>query len=162
MNLPAKSILHQSFEVGISLKGVGGLLEVFCGVVIGLLKPAQMNEIVRRICAIVLVEFPHIAAHVLDASQRWSDHGGTTFASLYLLSHGVVKVGLVICLWMNKLWAYPLTIVVFSLFVVYQLHRYTHTHSWTLIALSAFDAVIIYLTWQEYQQQKKRGQQKGK
>jgi uncharacterized membrane protein len=156
MSPPRSSLLHQSFEVGISLKGVGGLLEVFGGLVLGLLKPSDMNEIVRRICASLLVEFPHIAAHVLDASQRWTDHGGTRFASLYLLSHGAVKVALVICLWMNKLWAYPLTIVVFTLFVVYQVHRFTHTHAWTLIALSVFDAVVIYLTWQEYQQQKKK------
>ncbi|MGA7623467.1 MAG: DUF2127 domain-containing protein [Candidatus Acidiferrales bacterium] len=160
MSSTGKSILHESFEVGISLKGVGGLLEVFGGLVLGLLKPSDMNEIVRRICAILLVEFPHIASHVLDASQRWTDYGGTRFASLYLLSHGVVKVALVICLWMNKLWAYPLTIVVFTLFVVYQLHRFTHTHSWTLIALSVFDAVIIYLTWQEYQEQKTHKEKK--
>jgi uncharacterized membrane protein len=155
-----KSLLHQSFEVGISLKGVGGLLEVFGGFVLWLVKPPEMNEIVRRICASLLVEFPHIASHVLDASQRMADHGGTKFASLYLISHGVVKVALVICLWMSKLWAYPLTIVVFALFMIYQVHRFTHTHSWSLIALTVFDAVIIYLTWQEYQQQKKTGHQK--
>jgi uncharacterized membrane protein len=34
----------------------------------------------------------------------------------------------------------------------YQLHRFTRTHSWALIWLTVFDAVIIYLTWKEYQQ----------
>ncbi len=53
-----------------------------------------------------------LPSHVLNASQRMADNG-TTFASYYLLSHGIVKLALVICLWCNKLWAYPLTIVGF-------------------------------------------------
>jgi len=64
---------------------------------------------------------------------------------------------LVVALWFNKLWAYPLTIVVFGGFMVYQVYRYTHTHSFALMMLTAFDAVVVWLTWQEWQlQQKKR------
>jgi uncharacterized membrane protein len=55
---------------------------------------------------------------------------------------------------MNKLWAYPLTIFVFAAFCVYQIHRYTHTHSVTLILLTLFDLALIYLTWREYLEQK--------
>ena len=76
------------------------------------------------------------------------------FASLYLLSHGLVKVVLVICLWLNKLWAYPLTIAVFAAFMVYQIYRFTYTHSLALIILTLFDGLLIFLTWKEYQDQK--------
>jgi uncharacterized membrane protein len=76
------------------------------------------------------------------------------FASLYLLSHGLVKAVLVICLWMNKLWAYPLTIAVFAAFVIYQIYRFTHTHSVALVILTLFDLLLIFLTWKEYQDQK--------
>jgi uncharacterized membrane protein len=155
MSMQRKSILHESFEVGISLKGVGALFEIAGGVLLWLVKPSQMNDIVRRVADYLLVDAPHhpFASHVLNASQRMADNG-TTFASYYLLSHGVVKLALVICLWCNKLWAYPLTMVVFTAFIVYQVHRFTHTHSWTLIALTIFDAVIVYLTWKEYQAQR--------
>ena len=150
-----KSILHQSFEVGISLKGVGALFEIAGGMVLWFVKPSQMNDIVRRLGENLLADAPHhpFAVQVLNASQRIADNG-TTFASLYLLSHGVVKLALVICLLLNKMWAYPLTIVVFAAFMVYQVHRFTHTHSWALIWLTVFDAVIVYLTWQEYQEQR--------
>jgi uncharacterized membrane protein len=150
-----KSILHQSFEVGISLKGVGALFEIASGMVLWFVKPTQMNEIVRWLGENVLADAPHhpFAVHVLNASQRFADNG-TTFASLYLLAHGVVKLALVICLMLNKIWAYPLTIAVFTAFMVYQVHRFTHTHSWALIWLTAFDAVIVYLTWKEYQEQR--------
>jgi uncharacterized membrane protein len=161
MSMQRKTILHQTFEVGISLKGVGALLEIAGGVLLWLVKPSQMNDIVRWVGENLLVDAPHhpFATHVLNASQRFADQG-TTFASYYLLAHGTVKLALVICLLCNKIWAYPLTIAVFSAFMVYQVHRFTHTHSWTLIWLTIFDAVIVYLTWQEYQEQKAKRSEK--
>jgi uncharacterized membrane protein len=149
-----KSILHQSFEVGISLKGVGALFEIASGLLLWFVKPSQMNDIVRWLGENVLADAPHhpFAVHVLNASQRFADNG-TTFAS-YLLAHGVVKLALVVLLLFNKIWAYPLTIAVFGAFMVYQVHRFTHTHSWALIWLTVFDAVIVYLTWKEYQEQR--------
>jgi uncharacterized membrane protein len=154
MTKPHKSLLHESFEVGISLKGLGGLIEIFGGVILWFVKPSAMNDLVRRVCGDLLVDAPHniFASHLMNASQKMAD-GGTTFASLYLLSHGIVKVALVIALWRDKLWAYPLTIVVFAVFMGYQMRRFTHTHSWALVALTIFDAVIIFLTWKEYQRQ---------
>ena len=150
-----KSILHQSFEVGISLKGVGALFEIASGLLLWFVKPSQMNEIVRRLGENLLADAPHhpFAVQVLNASHRFADNGAE-FASMYLLAHGVVKLVLVICLMLNKIWAYPLTIAVFTAFMVYQVHRFTHTHSWALIWLTVFDAVIVYLTWQEYQEQR--------
>jgi uncharacterized membrane protein len=157
-----KSILHQSIEVGILLKGMGALFEIAGGLVLWFVKPSQMNDIVRRLGENLLADAPHhpFAVHVLNASQRMADNG-TTFASLYLLSHGVVKLALVICLLLNKMWAYPLTIVVFSAFMVYQVRRFTHTHSWALIWLTVFDAVIVYLTWKEYQEQRAARKEKS-
>jgi uncharacterized membrane protein len=153
--MQVKSILHESFEVGISLKGIGALCEIAGGVALWLVNPSQMNDIVRKLGENLLADAPHhpFAVHVLNASQRMADHG-TTFASLYLFSHGIVKLALVILLLLNKLWAYPLTIVVFIGFMAYQVRRFTHTHAWSLIALTIFDAVIVFLTWKEYQQQK--------
>ena len=99
MKVAPQSILHESFRVGISLKGVGGLFEVFSGVVLWLLKPSQMNEIVRRICDALLVDAPHsrIVSHVLNASQQMADNGSTKFASMYLHLAWSGKVALVIC-----------------------------------------------------------------
>jgi uncharacterized membrane protein len=61
-------------------------------------------------------------------------------------------------LWLNKLWAYPLTIAVFGAFAVYQVFRFTHTHSWALVILTIFDVLIILLTWNEYRHQKEKRQ----
>ena len=63
---------------------------------------------------------------------------------------GRVKSGLVTGLLMRKLWAYPTTIVVLGLFIVYQLYRYTQTHGLGLLLLTALDVVVVGLTWHEY------------
>jgi uncharacterized membrane protein len=60
----------------------------------------------------------------------------------------------VTALWFDKLWAYPLTMAVFAAFSVYQVYRFAHTHSLALALLTVFDVLIIYLTWEEYREQK--------
>ena len=153
------SLLHESFEVGIAVKGFDGLLEFLGGAIIFFMKPSQMNDLVRKICEHLLARAPHsaVALQVFNASQNMTD-SSTKFAALYLLSHGLVKALLVICLWMNKLWAYPLTIAVFGAFAVYQVFRFTHTHSWALLVLTVFDVLIILLTWNEYRHQREKRQ----
>jgi uncharacterized membrane protein len=149
-----RSLLSETFHAGITLKGIDGLLETIGGVLLWFLKPSELNEIVRFILQHELSRDPHdwIGVHLLHATAKLAD-ADPAFASLFLLSHGVTKVALVTCLWMNKLWAYPLTIAVFAAFGAYQAYRYTHTHSVWLLVLTIFDIVLIFLTWEEYKQQ---------
>ena len=78
--------------------------------------------------------------------------------ALYLLSHGIVKLFAVVALLKNKLWGYPLSIVVFGGFVLYQIYRFTLTGAIGLIALTIFDLVVIWLIWLEYRAVKSRDQ----
>jgi uncharacterized membrane protein len=152
-----KTILHDSFRIGIAIKGFDGILEMVAGVALWFVSPAQMSAFVKSLTEHMLTRIPHsyISKHLLAASQGFTNDS-REFAAYYLLSHGFVKVVLVICLWMNKLWAYPLTIAVFGLFMLYQVHRYTQTHSVSMILLTIFDGLIIYLTWMEFKRQEKR------
>jgi uncharacterized membrane protein len=77
------------------------------------------------------------------------------FAGVYLLSHGVIKVVLVASLFRERLWAYPAAIVVFTLFIVYQMYRYMLQSSISMIVLSVLDVVVIGLTWLEYRRLKR-------
>jgi uncharacterized membrane protein len=77
------------------------------------------------------------------------------FGAVYLLAHGAVKVGLVIALLLNKLWAYPCMITVLLIFIGYQLYRIVLQPSVGLVALTVFDAVIVVLTWREYRRQRR-------
>ena len=155
--MKASSLLHGTFRTGITLKGIGGLMETAGGVLLWFISPAALSAMVRNLLEREEQRDPYdfIAAHFLHLA-RDIGHADPTFASLYLLSHGVVKTILVIALWFNKYWAYPLTIAVFGGFMAYQVYRYTHTHSFALLALTIFDAAVVWLTWHEYQAQKKK------
>jgi uncharacterized membrane protein len=153
---PPSKLLDRTFHAGITLKGIGGLMEMTGGVLLWFVKPAAMSATVQFLFLQDLSRNPDgfFTSHVLRESSKFANLD-PTFASMYLLSHGITKVILVVCLWLNKLWAYPLTIFVFAGFCVYQVHRYTRTHSISLILLTIFDLFLIYLTWREYLQEKR-------
>ncbi len=155
MNSPR--FLRATFRTGITLKGIDGLLEATGGVLLWFIKPEALGSTLQAIFQHELSRDPHdfIAAHLLHVSEKFTS-SDPLFASIYLLSHGLVKAVLSILLWMNKLWAYPLAIAVFSAFSVYQIYRYSHTHAFVLLVLTVFDVMIVYLTWEEYGVEKSR------
>jgi len=151
------SFLKASFRTAITVKGIDGLLEAVGGVLLWFVKPESLGGSLQGIFQHELSRDAHdfIAAHLLHASEKFA-HSDPLFASIYLFSHGLIKAMLSAFLWMNELWAYPLAIGVFSAFSVYQVYRFTHTHSITLLLLTVFDLLIVYLTWEEYRVEKSR------
>jgi uncharacterized membrane protein len=145
------TILNGAFQTGITVKGIDGVLEVLGGMLLWLIHPSAMNAIVRAFTQHALSRDPQdfVAVHLLRASEILVN-GNRLFASLYLLSHGATKIVLVVALWMNALWAYPLTIFVFAAFSAYQMYQYSHTHSIAMLLLTIFDVVLICLTWLEW------------
>lgn len=155
MKIFRKTFLHDVFRLGIVLKGIDGLAEIAGGSLVWLLTPASAARIVRTLFRHELAEDPKdfLANHLIWASrglarQKW-------FAAAFLLSHGLAKVVLVVALWFNRLWAYPVMIVVLGGFIVYQADRIAQTHSLMLALLTLFDALIVWLTWREYREQRR-------
>jgi len=145
------SVLHAGFEVGILLKGIHAALEIIGGVLLIFVKPSTLNFWVRALTQNELIEDPHdfLANLIVGASGHYS-LSSQHFGVAYLLSHGLVKIVLVLLLWRKKIWAYPLAAGILVLFIGYQVLRWTHTHSAFLVYLSLFDAVMIWLTLVEY------------
>lgn len=147
--------IHAVFVVGIVLKAFNGLIETIGGVLF--LATGSVMSIITYIVQQELLEDPkdiiaNYAQHLLPLLSIHTE----LFIAIYLLVHGIIKIFLVIGLLMNKLWAYKLSIVVFILFIIYQLYRYSFSHSPFLLVLSLFDVIIIGLTWHEYTYLKKR------
>ncbi len=150
-----RTLLHESFRAGITIKGIDGILEAIGGVILWFVKPSALNKIALRFLEIDLPFDRHefIITHLYRATEHLAN-GSKHFASVYLLTHGLIKAILVTALWFDALWAYPLTIFVFGIFCVYQVHRFLYTHSLALILITVFDLLIIYLTCREYRDQK--------
>ena len=144
-------VVHFIFELSVIGKGIDGVLEIVGGALLFFTSPERMNSVVQLLTQHELSEDPtdRIATYLLNSTHQLTK-GATLFAAAYLLWHGVVKVGLVGGLLLRHRWTYPAAIVAFSLFLVYQLYRYSHTHSTALLALSIVDVGVIILTWIEY------------
>jgi uncharacterized membrane protein len=139
------------FRIAVSLKGLDGVLETAGGIALLVASPGWIAQVATVLTWDFLVAHPRsaVAHHLANSAQHLST-GSERFAAVYLLAHGFVKIGLVAALLKNQRWAYPTAMIVFGVFVVYQLHRFTITHAMLLPPLSLFDLVVIGLIWLEY------------
>lgn len=154
-SIQKNNIVHKSFEIGIILKGIDGVLEVIGGILLMFLNPLRLNKLTVILTQHELSEDPRdvIANYMIKISSNFSI-STQYFGVFYLISHGVVKFILVMLLRKKKLWAYPLTIVSLVLFIIYQIYRYTIDHSIGLLILTIFDIIMIVLTFIEYKSMK--------
>src|ERR1700680_2533178 len=143
--------IHQMFQVGVLLKGAHALIECAGGIALALVSTSTIAHLVDAITQDELIEDPKdfVATHLLTWVQHFSV-ATKHFYAFYLLSHGLVKLLLVIGLLKNKLWAYPASLIALGLFVLYQLYRFSYTHGAGLIVLTVFDLLVMSLIWNEF------------
>jgi uncharacterized membrane protein len=147
-----KTLLDKAYEIGLIIKGIDGTFELIGGILVLTLTPQFIRNFTHNVVDSELHQNPHnfIALHVLHAGDKLAS-GHNWFAAAFLLTHGLVKVVLVACLLLNKLWAYPYALGVLSLFLVYQVYALITSPGPGMAALSILDAVIIWLVWREWQ-----------
>ena len=143
--------IHQIFQISVLIKGAFAVIECVAGVAFFLVSTSSIQNLVNMLTQEDLTENPKdfIATHLLAAAQNFSVET-KNFYALYLLSHGIVKLLLVIGLLRNKLWSYPASLIVLGLFIVYQLYRFSYTHGAGLMLLTVFDIFVMGLIWHEY------------
>ena len=149
-------LTDKAFRVGLFFKGIDGLIETIGGIFLLFIKPEQINHLARWLTQGQLSEDPHdfIANHILKTAHELTG-ASLIFGAAYLLSHGIVKIVLVIEVLRGHLWAYKGLIGVTTLFVIYQVYRITFDKfSASLFLLTIFDLIIIYLTLKEYRRHK--------
>jgi uncharacterized membrane protein len=150
---PISRSLDRTFRISVTLKGLDGALETIGGLVLLFVRPATINQLARTLTQHELSQDPHdvIARHLLRSAGHLT-HGTTVFAAVYLLSHGLAKVVLVVAVLREQLWAYPGMIALLGAFIAYQLYRLTVVRlTLGLSLLTVFDAFVVWLTWREYQ-----------
>jgi uncharacterized membrane protein len=143
--------IHQIFQVSVLLKGAHALIECLGGIALALVSTGSIANFVNAITQDELIKDPNdfVATHLLAMAHNFSVQT-QHFYAFYLLSHGLVKVALVVGLLKEKLLAYPASLIVLTLFVLYQLYRFSYTHGLGLIVLTLFDIVVMGLIWHEY------------
>ncbi len=142
--------ISKIFTISVLLKAINAVLEIIAGILFFF--TGAITNIISYLARAELIEDPSdfLANKIQHYLPYLSEHT-QLFTAFYLLSHGIIKLFLVVGLLRRRLWAYPSAILVFILFILYQLYRYTLTHSIFLIFLTLFDLFVVWLTWHEYQ-----------
>lgn len=145
------TVIHDIFLVSITLKAINGILELIAGVGILIVGHERVLWVASKLASTELVEDPHdnFATWLLHWSSSFTAHAQTV-AALYLLSHGLIKLFIVYNVLRGHKWAYPLAIVVFSAFTIYQFNLFLHVHSWTMGIFTTLDIVVVIFTVLEW------------
>ena len=143
--------IRQIFQISVLLKGAHAAIECVGGMALALISTTTIVNWVNALTQDELIEDPNdfLATHLLTWAQGFSVET-KHFYAFYLLSHGLVKLLLVVGLLRNKLWSYPASLAILGLFIIYQLYRFSYTHGMGLIVLTVFDVLVMGLIWHEY------------
>ena len=143
--------IHQIFVISVLLKGVHALIECSGGIALFLVSTDTIVALVSRATQEEIREdrSDFVATHLLGMAQHFSV-GTKTFYAFYLLSHGLIKLLLVVGLLTNQRWSYPASLVALAGFIAYQVYRFSYTHSVGLVLLTAFDLFVMALIWHEW------------
>jgi uncharacterized membrane protein len=148
--------LHPWFEavykIGVGIKGFDGLVEFAIGVAL-LFSPQLVHTLLGGV-AQELGEhhgqvFQFIAEYVARVDGELA-RSGLTFLIVFLITHGLVKLGLVYCLLREIVRAYPVALAILGAFLVYQVYVFIIHPTIGMAIFSVLDAVIVWLVWGEY------------
>ena len=150
--------IHRLFNISLILKGLFSLVEIVGGLLVLYINQQFILNLILAVTADELSDDPHdLFANFLVHSAQQFSISSQYFIAIYLLVHGIIKGLLIIALFKEKLWSYPLAMIIFSLFSGYQIIEFIRTGSIWLLILTALDVVIIALAWHEYRYMKKTG-----
>ena len=85
---------------------------------------------------------------VHETNALWtSSH---TFAILFLTTHAVIKLSIVIGLLKNFRWAYPFSAIALVAMILYQAVSLVLNFGFGMLLITLFDIFILWLIWHEY------------
>ena len=149
------SALDKAFYTSLVLKALDSILEIIGGIFLLFVSPNIINRAVMWLTEHELATDPHdFWANYLRHASAHLTSSSTLFGAFYLLSHGIVKIVVIVALFKQKIWAYPWMIAILVAFIAYQLYRLSYHFSVGLIILTVFDVFVIWLTWLEYKKHK--------
>lgn len=154
MNEPKSSIekgTHLAFMTSLFMKGIYSSSEVITGVLIALTPQATIISYVNFLTTLeTSSESSSLFLPILLLITKEISISSQSFVSLYLIIHGSTKLLLITGLVRGQRWAYLTTFIIFPLFIMYELYRFSWSHSPWLLAATTLNVLIIILTMTEY------------
>lgn len=143
--------IHEIFDIVLILKGLHAVVEIVGGFILYVTSKVTIINIVNLFVAGEIKEDPNdiLSNYFIYLAQHFTT-SSKTFAVLYLIIHGILNSVILYGLWKEKMWSYYASLTVLGVSVMYQLYRFSFTHSLWLLALTSMDIIVIFLIWHEY------------
>jgi uncharacterized membrane protein len=156
--LTEKKAIDKLFFLSMFIKAGSGIVEVCTGIASLFLTTNEVLYVTKLLVQGKLAADPdnYLANHILDLGFSFTPGVTNWFLFLYLVGHGVINMFLVISLLKKKMWAYPLSLVIFGSFVAYEAWQVYFSHSPFLAAFTIFDLAVIWLIWKEYRYMRRK------
>ncbi|WP_421722893.1 DUF2127 domain-containing protein [Bauldia sp.] len=146
-----ETILRRLFRYSLFLKAAHSVLELVVGLALYFVPSATIERLAHLLVQHELLAHPDdaVAAFIVSQAESFSIDQKTT-ATVYLLSHGVVEIVLVIMILRNHAWAFPLFMAALAALIAYQCYQLSVVFTAWLAGLTVFDIVVLWLTWHEF------------
>lgn len=131
-----------------------GILRIIFGITLLNVVGLPLADVLRTLMSHELVEGPHdilfaIGSHLLGLLATHPLYI-SYFIAIYFIFWGTMDVVLSHNLLKHRLWTFPVSFAVIGLFMLYEVIRFTHTHSLILLGVLIIDAGILLLIGREY------------
>lgn len=142
-------VVDVTFDILLIGKSIFAFFETLAGFALFFVTPAVLNSWIEHLTAGRFHQ--HFITHALQQFGHSYTADLQLFAAIYLIVHGGVKLFTLVLLWRRVLWAYPLSLIVFALFTVWQGYEWIAKHSLGMFFIVLLDILMIVLTWIEWQ-----------
>lgn len=143
--------IYQLFKWSILIKGAISVAEVIVGTLV-MFTPVS---IITNITDYVIKNFfggkteGFLVSEIISNAEALVNIG-TVLIGVYLIGRGGIKLALIIGLLRNKIWAYPWSLVVIGVLVLFQVFELVKTLHLGIIFVTVFDLIVMYLIWREW------------
>lgn len=151
-----RTLLDRAFRLSLFIKGFDGTLQFISGSLLLFIEPQTLGRWMNFLTRHLISEDPNnVVAHWLYHQAENLSVDTTVLVSLYMLSHGVIKLGLVYGLLKEKLWVFPFAFVGFGAILSIEIYRIIFYYFWGVCVLMSFDVFVLTMVVLEYRKLKK-------
>lgn len=143
--------VHKVFKIITILKGIHAILVILTGIILLIISKELISNIIIFLVKTGFVGDPSssIAQYISQFGINFSSNI-KLFISLYLIGHGVVGLSLVYGIIKKPSLAYPISLVIFIGFIIYQIYDYFILPTMLLLLFTLFDILFVGLLFYEY------------
>src|SRR6266481_1560341 len=155
MKFLSEKTYHLFFQISLWLKAAVTVGELAVGSLLVAISPQTLHRIVFSSFGGGATNQPHgfLVGHILGGVEKFV--ADQSFWAFIFLSHGFIKVFLLVGLLRNKLWAYPVAAIGFTGFVIYQTLQIMSSPSFLLEFITVLDVILVVLILHEYKHAKR-------